>query len=68
VKCEKAPRSHFDISATRTSKDKRVALFHYISKPRNAKCKKVPRSHFGISAIMTSKEKGVSLFHYIKKL
>jgi hypothetical protein len=38
----KAPRSHFDISATGTSKDKGVSLFHCISKPRNAKCEKRP--------------------------
>jgi hypothetical protein len=48
-------------------KGQRVALFHCISKPRNAKCEKAPRSHFDISATGTSKDKGVALFHCISK-
>jgi hypothetical protein len=43
----KAPRSHFDISATETSKDKGF-LFHCISKPetRNVKSAQEPFRHF----------------------
>jgi hypothetical protein len=40
--------SHFDISATGTSREQRVSSFHCISNPRSPKCRKGPgqrRSH-----------------------
>jgi hypothetical protein len=52
--------SHFDISATGTSKDKGVALPLYFETPK-CKMRKAPMSHFDISATGTSKNKGVAL-------
>jgi hypothetical protein len=56
----KAPRSHFDISATETSKDKGVALPLDFETPKR-EMRKAPMSHFDISATRTSKDKGVTL-------
>jgi hypothetical protein len=56
----KAPRSHFGISATGTSRNKGVALPLHFKTPK-CEMRKETRSHFGISATGTSRNKGVSL-------
>jgi hypothetical protein len=55
----KAPKSHFDISATRSSRDKGgFCPLHFETLKPEARNVKAPKSHFGISATGSSRDKG----------